>query len=154
MIYLWGGLLTWLLTLILVESEVARPLREFILKVWKRPHKWIRIRKNSRDGYEKNGTATSWYECKRCLEPGIWSSFTRSIIPCTDERACQTITGKKLKYLVNCHLCSGVWVGWVVAAFITPPLGIFWGGLLYKSVGHGILEVAALVKRTNAPNSK
>lgn len=57
---------------------------------------------------------------------------------------------EKLTYLVNCHLCTGVWVGLVVALIIPGPLPMVLNALLYKAVGHLVLEVAALLRRTGA----
>lgn len=51
----------------------------------------------------------------------------------------------KLSYLVGCHLCTGTWVGLAQAAVFGSPwsgwYGWIAGGLLYKAVGHLVLEL-------------
>jgi hypothetical protein len=58
--------------------------------------------------------------------------------------------GKKLCYLVECQLCAGTWVGLGLSLFLggpmevsIPMIGWMLNGLLYKAVGHLILEVQA-----------
>lgn len=57
----------------------------------------------------------------------------------------------KLSYLVTCHLCAGTWVGFALAAVAGGPFGgwaaIVLNGLLYKAIGHLVLEVVAVLKR-------
>lgn len=57
--------------------------------------------------------------------------------------------GEKLTYLVNCQLCSGVWIGLVLALIIPGPLPMVLNGLLYKAVAHIILEVVAVLQRAS-----
>lgn len=53
---------------------------------------------------------------------------------------------QKWAYLSTCHLCTGVWVGWAVAAIVGGPWHWLLSGLLYKAIGHVILEVTATIK--------
>lgn len=55
----------------------------------------------------------------------------------------------KLKYLVGCHLCTGIWVGIVMAAFITPVIatpvvGFVMTALIIKGIGHMVLVLHKL----------
>jgi len=62
-------------------------------------------------------------------------------------------TGEKLCYFLKCALCVGVWIGFVEALVFDGPLHsqltwIGWAafvanGLLYKGVGHLLLQVNA-----------
>lgn len=105
------GIVCWLVTLVVVDSELFRPLR-----IWVAGH---------RRGADRLPRRPAW----------LWH---------------------KLRYLVACHLCTGVWVGLVLAAavptvrpFGTGPVGFVLAGLSVKAVGHLTLEVAALLARTN-----
>ncbi len=89
------GAVCWLVTTILVESELCRPLRDRLAR---------------------------------------WS---------------------KLHYLSSCALCTGTWVGLVLAA-VTPyrPIAspapfVSWllAGLLYKAIGHLILAANNTLRR-------
>lgn len=60
---------------------------------------------------------------------------------------------EKLRYLVGCHLCAGVWVGIIEAVAFTAlgapqPYAGWWlllaNALAFKAVGHLILIVAKL----------
>lgn len=50
--------------------------------------------------------------------------------------------------LLTCHLCTGVWVGFALAIVAGGPFPEWWGvivnGLLYKAVGHLILQLSML----------
>lgn len=55
----------------------------------------------------------------------------------------------KLRYLVGCHLCTGIWVAAIASLFIPPLIGsgfVGWGltALAIKGVGHLILVVQKL----------
>lgn len=65
----------------------------------------------------------------------------------------------KLKYLVGCHLCTGIWVGLVMALFIppvigTPFVGFVFTALIIKGIGHLTLVAhklgEAISSRANA----
>lgn len=97
MIYaLFHGLVNWIATTILVESELFRPVRQ-----------WLERRTDS---------AGQWW----------WA-------------------WEKLRYLAGCHLCVGTWVGLTQAATFGSPWrgvwGLLAGGLLYKAIGHLVLEL-------------
>lgn len=52
----------------------------------------------------------------------------------------------KLRYLVGCHLCTGTWVGFLMALFITPivsvpVIGTVLTGLVIKGIGHLFLVI-------------
>ena len=52
----------------------------------------------------------------------------------------------RLGYLLDCHLCTGTWVGFALAAaFRRHPgvAGFVFDALLYKAIGHLVLDVVA-----------
>lgn len=57
----------------------------------------------------------------------------------------EPVLWRKLHYLVQCHLCTGTWVALVEAAAFGGPFhgvtGYFANALLYKAVGHLVLEL-------------
>lgn len=108
---LYAGLVVWLVTLILVEGEIFRPVRELL------------------SGYV----------------PAHWVDATPRF------KISEYNRRPKLAYLVGCHLCTGTWVGLGVAFLIPGPLPhVVLNGLLYKAIGHVVLEVTALLKRAAA----
>lgn len=69
----------------------------------------------------------------------------------------------KLAYLTTCHLCAGTWVGLALSTVLTGPLApttalsmlnavltVLLNGLLFKSVGHLLLEVATFARHSVA----
>lgn len=67
---------------------------------------------------------------------------------------------KKLGYLVHCHLCAGTWVGLGLSLFVPGPIvtvplvAWFLNALLYKAVGHLILQAFAWGEATVAITQK
>lgn len=131
-----GGLINWITTNIIVESELTRPLREWVGR--RRVAAVVPERKISRitdDNVPVNG---GWL-CKGgpCTKPAnryrlrpVWN---------------------KVAYLLGCHLCVGTWVGLVEAIILGPVigtgvLGIILTALLFKAVGHLTLEGVALIQ--------
>lgn len=120
------GIVVWLGTTILVESELCKPLREAVER-WAGP--------------------AAIPERTRWNTPS--SKFTEPAIPAPHP------VRLKLAYLIHCHLCAGTWVGLLVAA-ATPyrpldaalPLGEWLlAGLLYKGIAHLILAVNNTLRR-------
>jgi hypothetical protein len=69
-------------------------------------------------------------------------------------RVCREVGGK-IAYLPYCQLCTGVWVGLALAVAVPGPLagqpfGVLLDGLLYKAVGHIVLELTALPQAATA----
>jgi|FLYL01.1.fsa_nt_gi hypothetical protein len=92
------GLVNWIATTILVESELFRSVREYVdRRAWDARWEWSRR---------------------------VWN---------------------KARYLIRCHLCTGTWVGLVQASVFGSPwdgvTGWIAGGLLYRAVGHLVLEL-------------
>lgn len=103
---LYAGLVVWLVTLIIVESELLRPVRE-----------WV-----------------AGYVPATVINPRLSIS--------------EFNTRPKLAYLLGCHLCTGVWVGLTVAVVVPGPLPYtVLNGLLYKAIGHGVLEITSFLRR-------
>ena len=104
------GFVCWLVTTVIVESEMVRPIREWINNKYTEAYDYPEYPATVReDGWK----AVFWY---------------------------------KLKYLVGCHLCTGIWVGLILAAltpWVTPiaagAMGVVLNGLLYKAIGHTVL---------------
>jgi hypothetical protein len=65
----------------------------------------------------------------------------------------------KLRYLLHCHMCTGIWVSAVIALFVNPLLGsgfIGWGitALAIKGVAHSFLVLQKLAEAfTNRQNA-
>jgi hypothetical protein len=57
----------------------------------------------------------------------------------------------KLRYLVHCHMCTGIWVAAIISLFVSPIIGsgfIGWGltALGIKGIGHLLLVVQKLAE--------
>lgn len=109
------GLVDWIVTLIIVESEICRPIRE-----------WV--------GRQHDKAVLNWQNAKFVMDPS--KKLQRRVV-----------MWAKLRYFIGCHLCTGTWVG-LLLAVITPfrplgvgLLGILLAGFLYKAVGHLTLIV-------------
>lgn len=55
----------------------------------------------------------------------------------------------KLRYLVHCHMCTGIWVSAIIAFFLPPLVAtpvIGWGltALAVKGIGHSFLVLQKL----------
>lgn len=103
------GLACWLLTTIVVESEITRSLREWV-------HGREEIAAHTIDLYEPG-------------ERGAWRFVVESWV------------AHHVRYLLGCHLCTGVWVG-LILALVQPssPLGnTILDGLAYKAIAHLVL---------------
>lgn len=136
------SLVTWLVTNIVVDSELFRPLRS-----------WI---------------SSKQYEARHGKKPvqhvGGLQSFTEAM----DRILKGYIQGpahprrfkvwSKVNYLVTCKLCAGTWIA-LLAVTVQPdarPLGtgfVGWllAGLLVKAVAHGILELSAVAQEYARP---
>lgn len=130
------GLVCWLTTLILVESELARPVREFVDRCADRtgPRLLVAGQWVPDDGDPTTAAFATLRRGPR-LTHGLW---------------------RKLRYLVGCHLCTGTWVGlglaWATSTrlALTGAAGLVLGGLLVKAVGHVVLEVTAVCRAVSA----
>lgn len=112
------GLINWIATTIIVESEIFRPMREAIQ--FRRVHKFD-LPLEMTDGQRM---VISQYERRTSK---LW---------------------EKAAYFVGCHMCTGTWVGLAEAVFIgsifSGFVGIVASGLLFKAIGHLTLELVAL----------
>lgn len=117
-----AGLINWLATTIVVESEITRPLRD-----------WLAFRRMSTIP----------------LPPEHTDAF-KTVIVSYDQRLSPFY--EKVAYLFGCHLCSGTWIGLAEAVAFGPVIasglvGIVATGLLFKAVGHLTLELVALGRK-------
>lgn len=114
------GLVNWLTTTIIVESELTRPLREW----FKRKGTWQQ-------------TDEEW--------DAQYAAHLRGEEPPKPQLRLRA--WRKAAYLVACHLCTGTWIGLVLAALgLVHPFGpgvLGWTltGLLIKAIGHLTLVV-------------
>jgi hypothetical protein len=119
------GLVNWLATVLLVESEVTRPIREWVDKRYR----------SARIRYPE-------------LSASNWA-------PEVSRHGWRTVLWYKARYFVGCQLCTGTWVGWILAALTigwhaplgTGILGIVLAGLFYKAIGHIVLIGQKLAER-------
>lgn len=118
------GLVCWIATTIVVESELFRPLRE-----------WLARRE---DAALWGDYAALWGDY---APEERASSFVRGV----EVPAChpvREVLWRKARYLLACHLCAGTWIalGLValhpVAVFGPGFLGWALGGLLVKAIAH------------------
>lgn len=98
------GLVNWWVTVLVVDSEFFRPLREVFF--------------NAYTNAERKWSIAFW---------------------------------DKLCYLVKCHMCTGTWVGFLLAAFAPAVFGPGWIGfilvaLLIKAIGHLVLTAWHLLE--------
>ncbi len=119
MTVLFAGLIVWIITTILVESELTRPFREWIGTL-----------------YDEAATALAVVKA----HPVTFRPKVRRRL-----RFYVSFLGK-MRYLVGCHLCTGVWIGLLVALVLpgVRPFGTGFGdivlaGLLFKAVAHIVL---------------
>lgn len=113
------GLVCWIVTTILVESELTRGVRSYIVgkeQFWRMFDEAWRMY-GDREAHAK--------KMRR-----------------VDRRA---FLWREARYFIGCHLCTGVWVGLVLSALFGSPwpgfVGWAAGGLLYKAIGHLVLEL-------------
>lgn len=57
----------------------------------------------------------------------------------------------KLRYLLHCHMCTGIWVAAIISLFVTPVIGsgfVGWGltALAIKGVAHLLLIIQKLAE--------
>jgi hypothetical protein len=124
------GLVVWLLTEIVVSSELLRPLRHWVAGrseaaqegLWARQGAWDALRASG-----KRLSANPAFLVRARRRATLWA---------------------KVSYLVTCHLCAGVWLGIGVAVLAGGPFGnVLIDGFAYKAVAHLVLEAVARVKR-------
>lgn len=120
------GLVNWLVTTILVESELFKPLR-----------RWVRARYEFHRFGPRRAERSAWWDLD--LDRNLDRPF----------HARRTALWHKVDYLVGCHLCAGTWIGIALAGIAGGPfagvVGIILNGLLYKAIGHLTLETSAFL---------
>jgi hypothetical protein len=111
-----GGLITWLVTKIVVESRLFEPIRD-----------WV---------FQRSGVAVfeRWFKqaILRAIHPANYGADTSfSVVGALPAIRWHHRLFNHLHYLLTCDLCTGVWVGWIIAALFAPTfgLGVFLGGL-------------------------
>lgn len=118
------GIVNWLATMIVVESEICRPLRE-----------WVTRRYERYDYFESIVPASDWRQ-KDHRRLVFWQKV-KYLVGC--HLCAGTWVGLVLAALVPEVRPVGTgFVGWVIA------------GLAIKAIGHITLEVTAVLRRTNA----
>lgn len=115
------GLINWLVTLILVESELTRPVRNWIDG---QADMWATL---VADGERDPDLRERWDVTKLVL-----SSKARYLI------GCHLCAGTWIGFVL-----AGVFGGPISAGVV----GVVSNGLLYKAIGHATLELTAAFKR-------
>jgi hypothetical protein len=119
----YAGLVCWLVTLILVESELFRPLRQ-----------WLELR---RDLAVHGPVARDWNWRFEHAPYAVQALHPR-----------RARRWEKARYFMCCHLCTGVWVGLALGLLLPGPLELWvLNGLLFKAVGHLALCVQKTLER-------
>lgn len=130
------GLVNWLATTILVESELFRPIRDRLV-----------------------GQAPRWraegYASRVEMVRELRQAQPTARLAALAEWASQSVPARaKVNYLVGCHLCAGTWVGLAIALVAGSPipgvLGLMLGALVFKAIGHITLEATAALRRVGA----
>lgn len=129
------GLVNWIATTILVESELTRPLRDWVSGREREARK--------RDGHP----AVPGFQL-------VTEEFVRRVFGLDGPRlSWRARAWGKARYLVSCHLCTGTWVGLALAVavpavrpFGTGVVGAILAGLLFKATGHLVLEAVGGIK--------
>lgn len=118
---LYAGLVVWFATYILVESELFRPLRE-----------WVAMHEDVAEMVHDSAVESEPVKVVR--QTGRTFALWR-----------------RARYLIGCHTCAGTWVGFAVAAALpgVRPLGggvvgFVLAGLVFKAVGHLVLVLHKL----------
>lgn len=124
-----AGLANWIATTILVESEITRPIRE-----WVQQH---RVRYTERPPTEAEK-----------LRMMAYGDHAPEIVEVQTHHR----VWWKVSYLLGCHLCSGTWIAAAEALVLGNLIGTGFFGfvlttLLIKAIGHFTLELTALFRR-------
>lgn len=114
------GLANWLATTIVVESELFRPLRRWLDRRSGRPTsalQAIQLLLALAKGQPTSTPGQRWW--------------------------------RKAAYLVSCHLCAGMWIALVQAVAVgSRPgvVGVVVDALVYKAIGHLVLEAVGVAR--------
>lgn len=124
---IYAGLINWLVTTIFVESTLFAPYRDYFVQRGLRV--WIGDEKLPRNVVPQ-GYTPEQLETARVEPDRYWG---------------------KLAQFVTCHMCTGVWVGLAEALYFGGPLhgwaAVVANALLYKAVGHLVLELRSRVAK-------
>ena len=121
------GVVCWLATTLITETEIFRPLRQWLAN-HAIDHK--KLQEQVKEMAVAAGMNTPGNH--ELQAPPNWQPPKHFWID-------------KAAYLVHCPMCTGVWIGFIEAAFFGSPLhhwyGWVAGALLYKAIGHLVLEL-------------
>jgi Protein of unknown function (DUF1360) len=131
------GLVNWLGTMLLVESEFFRPWRDW--------------------ADHKHGDSID----RAISDPAFLEQFAQvGEVTETQVLGALQVTGSKfwreVRYFVHCHTCTGVWVGFALAACAVHPLilsglvGFVLSALAIKAIGHVVLDIVAVLRKVSA----
>lgn len=102
------GLVCWIATAILVDSELFRPLRSWTTRKVFAAEDAAKLARRGRTVFIANGRRQHTVPTKARWRRAFW---------------------RKVSYLVNCHLCAGTWIGLAIAVAASGPFG-GWAGLV------------------------
>lgn len=123
-------LINWIVTTILVESKLTEPVRTWII------HESLQIR-----------WADEWHH----IGNRHWFEFPLETTQEQVDAVKHVMRGPwaKVAQLVTCQLCTRVWIGFALAAYLGGPVGgwaaIVANGLLYAAGGHLIFEMRSRI---------
>lgn len=145
------GLASWIFTCIVVESELFAGIRRLVDRWYSQSVNYLVSAKTAHE-FERNRET-------------MLAAFARGERPPIPryKRALVTVTFH-LRYMIGCHLCTGMWVSLGIAAFLPPVVGpwfIGWvlNGAIIKAIAHMALalqhaaEAYAKAKETPPANN-
>jgi hypothetical protein len=117
-----AGLITWLITTIIVDAEITRPIREF-------------FERHGDEAYVNRKYASA-------MLAWLFEGDRTILDDGPPSRNPLRVLSDKVAYLFGCHLCTGIWVGLLVAVVAPGPFdNVFLDGLAYKGIAHLVLAV-------------
>ena len=154
------GLINWMATKLLVESEFFRPLREWITRRHAASQAPDLARRLKAEGF----SMTRKPKAEKLKEWGGALGYQEKMFEIANQmdkdtpytlskwELAQRLFWSKVEYMINCHLCAGTWVGLGMALVVPPallgvafwPVGYLFNAIAIKAVGHGVLTLEGL----------
>jgi hypothetical protein len=127
------GLASWIITCVIVDSMLFAGMRRRVDKLHLLSIAYLIGATSDVDYQRKRMDILTRIDMGERIELPV---FRRGLVDLTT----------KLKYLVGCHLCAGMWVSLAIAAFLPPVIGpwvVGWvlNGAIIKAVAHIVLGV-------------
>lgn len=144
-----AGLINWFSTDLLVTGEIFRPFREWVINHTSKPMVVIATLPS---GKVHRGSMEHINDLLLIVRPDADPDNDPTKWGFTTEPGGPKPYVGKIGYLVSCQMCTGTWVGIAEAlilglAFSSGFVGIMASALLFKAVGHLVLEAVALGRK-------